>query len=71
LDNTWKPGLNDVVDKYTFFSLLSTSTFYSLIVLKASEEIRTILFAQVLKGIAFLHEKGITYRDIKPANLTV
>lgn len=38
---------------------------------KASKEIRTILFAQVLEGIAFLHKKGLTHRDIKPANLTV
>ncbi len=71
LDDTWKPGPNDVIDKYIFFSPLSTSTFYSLIVSKASEETRTILFAQANEGLAFLHEKGIIHRDIKPANLTV
>lgn len=71
LDDTWEPGSNDVIDKYTFFSPLSTSTFNSLIASKASLETRTILFAQVLNGIAFLHEKGITHRDIKPANLLV
>jgi len=71
LDDTWIPGRNDVIDKYIFFSPLSTSTFYSLIASKASEETRTILFAQVNEGIAFLHEKGIIHRDIKPSNLTV
>jgi serine/threonine protein kinase len=71
LDDTWEPGSNDVVDKYTFFSPLSTSTFNSLIASKASKETRTFLYTQVLEGIAFLHEKGITHRDIKPANLLV
>lgn len=71
LDDTWKPGQNDVIDKYILFSPLSTSTFYSLIKSNASKETRTILFTQVLEGIAFLHEQGIIHRDIKPANLTV
>jgi serine/threonine protein kinase len=71
LDNTWKPRLNDVVEKFIFFSPLSTSTFHSLIASNASREIRTILFTQVNEGIAFLHKQGITHRDIKPANLTV
>ena len=69
LDDTWKLESNDIVDKYTFFSPLSTSTFNSFITLNVSKETRTLLFAQVLDGIAFLHKNGITHRDIKPANL--
>lgn len=71
LDDTWEPESSDVVDKYTFFSPLSTSTFNSLIASNASKETHTFLFTQVLEGIAFLHQKGITHRDIKPPNLLV
>ena len=71
LDDTWEPESNDAIDKYTFFSPLSTSTFNSLITSNASKETRTFLFAQVLDGIEFLHQDGITHRDIKPANLLV
>lgn len=50
---------------------LATSNFYALITSNASREVRTELFAQVLEGLAFLHENGISHRDIKPGNLAV
>ncbi|KAH6670391.1 kinase-like domain-containing protein [Halenospora varia] len=71
LDQTWKPGQTDAIDLYILYSPLSTSNFLALYKSKASLDIRTRLFTQVLDGIAFLHENGITHRDVKPANLTV
>jgi serine/threonine protein kinase len=71
LDETWRPGANDTIDKYILYLPLATSNFYALITSNASREIRAELFAQVLEGLAFLHENGISHRDIKPGNLAV
>jgi serine/threonine protein kinase len=71
LDETWRPGANDTIDKYILYLPLATSNFYALITSNASREIRTELFAQVLEGLAFLHDNGISHRDIKPGNLAI
>jgi serine/threonine protein kinase len=71
LDETWKPASNDAIDKYILYSPLATSNFYALITSDAPRDIRIELFAQVLEGIAFLHNNGMSHRDIKPANLAV
>ncbi|KAL3418733.1 mitogen activated protein kinase kinase kinase 3 [Phlyctema vagabunda] len=71
LDETWRPGSSDTTDLYILYSPLSTGTFQALTRSKFSADICTPLFAQVLEGLAFLHENGIAHRDIKPGNLTI
>ncbi|CZR60093.1 uncharacterized protein PAC_09988 [Phialocephala subalpina] len=69
LDENWSPGQADAIDLHILYSPLSTCNFLVVIKSKASLDIRTRLFAQVLDGIAFLHSLGISHRDIKPGNL--
>ncbi|RDW59456.1 hypothetical protein BP6252_12543 [Coleophoma cylindrospora] len=71
LDSTWSPGSSDTTDLYILYSPLSTGTFQALTRSRFSNKVYTPLFAQVLEGLAFLHDNGIAHRDIKPGNLTI
>jgi serine/threonine protein kinase len=72
LSPDWKPSRSHAIDTYILFSPLSTSTLHAAIHdLKLSSEIYIPLFAQVLEGVAHLHQNGVTHRDIKPQNIVI
>lgn len=62
---------SDVPERVYLFFPLACGTFHALFTPQVTLKDRTIFFKQGLEGIAFLHDKGVMHRAIKPANLAV